>query len=693
MRKLACITLAAAAGAAHAQTPALRNYCNATPEERAVADATAFMFQKATLIDNGNGTYRINATPFTSNGPGFPICTSEPLYGTPQAPNGRTAFLVGSGAFKAMVTAPHAPTAGFNPNNYAVIFGLHETLVGGVCQPPNYTSIPAANVYFPPSLSVIHNTFSSASPRPADYMLFQLDRDVAATRKPLALRRSGKPNLGDPLLVVGHYSQFPMQIATGATVEAITPLGLDIGTVPALPGSSGSAVYNLREKLVETVVASPAFGYVLRQKPGDTCYAFAPAPPSVHLINNGNLSELVASGALPAEEFIVSPTATVLHTGPVGGPFTNRTTQFTVTPRTSAGTASEHRIVSRGPATVDIAPGNTFTPTPGSAPQTFTVNLTADTVACGAYNVDLAIVNNNPSQDGQVVARIPHRLEVGLNDYDVSPRDAWAPSDLGPPFKQQRTLTIANPRATPVNVSVTSDQSWITFNNASSATLSLAAAGAAGSSGTVALTIADSIGGSFGAVVTRTAKIFVQSTQPSCDVRGPTVIDVTATAGVATRDVVVDAYLDGPAPGQTFGPPIEIPFDLNRPDPLTTSDYYVADVDLELGFYAAHGLGVPVADADTLIKIEVVSPDNTVAVVWDRNNASKGYFGTTTIPFGAGHVTLGTLKLDDAATPSLGPNPLSTLNGKAGEGTWKVRIYATTTNVIPQWVQLTVKRS
>lgn len=692
MRKLVGIALAAAAGATYAQTPALRNYCDATPEERAIADATAFMFQKVTLIDNGNDTYRINATPFTSYG-SFPICPSEPLYGTPQAPNGRTAFLVGNDGFEAMVTAPHAPGSGFDPNAYAVIFGLHETLVGGVCQPANYSAIPKANVYFPPEDPVIVNTFSSASPRPADYMLFQLDKDVPATRKPLALRRSGKPNLGDPLLVVGHFSQFPMQIGTGAAIEAVTPLGLDIGVVPALPGSSGSAVYNLREKLVETVVASPAFGYLPRQKPGDTCYVLTPTPPGAHLINNGNLSELVASGTLPADAFVVSPTATVLHAGPVGGPFTNRTTQFTVTPRAGAGTASEHRIVARGPATIDIAPASVFTPTPGSAPQTFTVDVTADTVACGAYNVDLAIVKNSPSQDGQVVARIPHRLEVGLNDFNVSPRDAWAPSDLGPPFNQQRTLTIANPRTTPVSVSVTSDQPWIKFNDAATATLSLAAAGSAGSSGTVALTIADSIGGGFGAVVTRTAKIVVQSTQPACDVRGPTVVDVTATSGRATRSAVDDFSPAGAAPGQTFGPPVEIPLDFNRPDPLVTSDYYVADVDLELGFYSDRMLGTPAADADALLKIEIVAPDDTTAVVWDRNNASAGYFGTTTIPYGAGHVTLGTLKLDDATTPPLGPDLLSALNGKLGEGTWKVRIYATTNGVIPMWVQLTVRRS
>lgn len=676
---------------AHAQTPALRSYCYATPEERAVADATAFMFQKASLIDNGNGTYRINTTPFTSAGPG-PVCTTDPLYGEPRAPHGRTAFLVGADGFKAMLTAPHDTTAGFNPKDFAVIFGLHDTLVGGVCQPANFSSIPAANVYFPPVLSVIANTFSPTDPQPADYMLFQLDRDAPASVRPLALRREGKPDIGDPLLVVGHYGWFATQIGTGGVIEAITPGGLDVGSAPTGLGSSGSAVYNLRKKIVETVVSAPSPGMLYAQKPGETCYSNMPAAPSAHAINNGNLSALVATGALPAEEFTVSPTATIVHMGPVGGPLTNSTTKITVTPINGTGTASAYRFVTHGPANIDIGPSRGFTPTPGSAPQEFTVDVTSGAAACGVYNTDIAIAKNN-TFDGTVLARVPHRLEIGVNDFNVSPQGAWTPSELGPPFAQTRTLTIANPRTTPVTVNVTADQSWIKINNAASATLSLAAAGTGGSSGTVTLKIDDSIGGGSGASITRTAKVRVQSAQPECDLHGPTVVDVVASAGRATRSIVTETLLDGPGLGQTFGPPAEFAFDFNPPNPLLLSDYFVGDVDLELGFYSDSSFGYPIADTDTMIKVEIVAPDGTVAAVWDRNNATPAYFGTTRIPYVGGGLPLDTIKLDDATTPSLGPNPLSTLNGEAGEGLWRVRIYSTTGGVVPMWLQLTLKRS
>jgi hypothetical protein len=691
VKKLLCIALAAAAGGAHAQTPALRSYCHATPEERAVADATAFMIQKSQLIDNGNGTYRINTTPFTTVGSG-PVCTSDPLYGAARAPSGRTAFVVGGDGFKAMVTAPHATTAGFNPNDFAVIFGLHDTLTGGICTPANFTAIPAANVYFPPTLSVIANTYS-ASAQPADYMLFQLDRNLPASVKPLALRRNGKPDVGDPLLIVSHYARFAAQIGTGATIEGITPAGLDIGTAPTALGSSGAAVYNLRKKLVETIVASPAPGLDYAQKPGETCYGGLPLAPELHFVNNGNLSELVATGTLPAADFTLTPTTTVVHRGPVGGTLTNRTTTFTVTPTPGTGSAASYRIATHGPANFDVRPSRGFTPTPGSPPQEFSVDITSAATACGVYNADVAIVKES-SPDGTVVARIPHRLEIGVNDFDVSPRGEWSTSMLGPPFAQSRVLTISNPRTTPVTITVTRDQPWIKVNNTSSATLSLAAAGASGSSGNVTLTIDDSIGGGSGAVVTRTGSVRVQSTQPGCDLNGPTVVSVVATAGLATRSAITDTFLDGPAPGQTFGPPVEFNLDFSPPNPLVPSDYYVADADLELGFYSDNSFGFPIADTDTLIKVEVVAPDGTVAAVWDRNNApGRAYFRTKTIDQSWGAVTLETLRLDDATTPSLGPNPLSTLNGEAGEGVWKVRIYSTTSGVVPMWAQLTLKRS
>ncbi|HJU38557.1 MAG TPA: hypothetical protein VJ724_03225, partial [Tahibacter sp.] len=493
--------------------------------------------------------------------------------------------------------------------------------------------------------------------------------------------------------IVSHYAWFAAQIGTGATIEGITPAGLDIGTAPTGLGSSGAAVYNLRKKLVETVVASPASGLDYAPKPGDTCYTALPGAPSLHFVNNGNLSELVATGTLPAAEFTLSPTVTVVHRGPVGGTLTNRTTTFTVTPAPGTGGATEYYIATHGPANFDVRPSRVFTPTPGSAPQEFSVDITSAAATCGVYNADVAIVKRN-SFDGAVVARIPHRLEIGINDFDVSPQGVWSISELGPPFAQTRTLTIANPRPTPVTINVTADQPWMRFNNATSATLSLAAAGTAGSSGTVALKVDDSFGGGMGAVLTGSAKVRIQSSQPECDLHGASIVDVAVTAGRAARSVVTEAFLDGPAPGQTFGPPVEFAFDFNPPTPPALSDYYVADVDLELGFYHDSSFGYPVEDTDTLIKVEVIAPDGTVAAVWDRNNATgRAYFRSTTISQPWGPVTLDTFRLDDATTPSLGPNPLSTLNGEAGEGTWKVRLYSTVNGVVPMWAQLTLKRS
>jgi hypothetical protein len=698
-KKLLCIAIAAAAGAAQAQPPALRSYCHATPEERTVADATALMIQKASLIDNGNGTYRINATPFVHTG-ADPMCTTDPIYNTPQMPNGRTAFLVGSDGFNAMVTAPHAPSILFNPNNYAVVFGLHDTLVGGVCQPPNLTSIPAANVYFPPSLSALANSFSVSSPRPADYMLFQLDRIVPPAIKPLALRTSGKPDVGDPLLIVGHYNHFPTQISTGSTIQANTSLGLDIGTPAVAAGNSGSPVYNLRTKVVETVIADSWSGVEFRKPTGSTCAMLMPRPNSLRLVNNGNLADLVAIGNLPAHRFSVSPVESVLHTGTVGGAVTNPLTTFTVTPipGPSAPTAT-YRIRTTADSVnypvpkLDLEPSSSFTPTPGSAPLTFTVGAITNNVACGVYDTDIQIVENTTDNDGKPVAVIPHRFEIGVNDFSVAPTEAWTPTGFGPPFGATHSLTLKNVRATPVNVSVSSNAAWLRVNGSASATVALGAVGTGTANGTATLSIDASAGGGSGAGVTRTGKVTIASTQPECDLGGATVVDVTLKTGTTVRSAVLDGLINGPGPGQTFGPALEVPLAFGGGSPA--GGYVVADVDLEVGFYSDSMFGLPITDVDGLLKLEVVAPDNTVAVVWDRGTPPNStWYGTTTIPYGTGQVTLDTLKLDDATTPPVSPAvALSTFNGKAAEGTWKVRLYTTDSGIMPMKVQLTIKRT
>lgn len=696
MRKIFGSTLLMLVGAAQAQTPAIRNYCAATPEERMVADATALLIQKTSLIDNLDGTYRINTTAHT--GDSAPLCTTDPFYGMHYVPNGRTAFVVGSDGIKMMLTAPHGPgLTGLNPSNYAVVFGLHHTLSGGVCSPPNFSSIPAANVYFPPSLSMLRNTYSSASPRPADYMLFQLDRQPTAPA--LKLRRSGGPEVGDPLLVVGHYGHFPTLIGSGVTVRAVTPLGLDIGSPPIGQGSSGSPVYNLRTKLVETVIADAMPGFEEVQASGSTCATTEPANvQEIRVVNNGKLSELVDSGVLPPEPFVVSPTASVLHTATVGGTVSNRFTQFTVTPIPGSGTADSYAIgqslpISYDPQkspTLEISPSSTFTPTPGSPAITFTAGASIAGVPCGVYDTDLKIVRNSPSQQGKPIAVIPHRFEIGVHDFTASPQEAWTPSGFGPSFKQQQVLTLTNTRATPVSLAVTADQSWLKINGAASATIALTAAGSSGASATATLSIADSAGGGSGAVASKAAKVKIQSTEPQCDLRAPTTVDVALTTGRASRIAYLDdASMNG---GTPFGPVVEVPLDFSSATMPPPVSYSVADIDLELGFFADENVSWPIQDTDDMLKVELVAPDNTTAVLWQAQNASSAYFGSTTRPYGNGILALSTFKLNATTAPPA-PGSFSTFTGLAAAGVWKVRLYSTQNGVLPMKVQLNIRRN
>ncbi|HVJ61138.1 MAG TPA: serine protease, partial [Tahibacter sp.] len=270
----------------------MREYCEATPEERAVADAVGFMAQVGEMTYNAKkDTYSINARPFNYVGdnPSTPICTDEPLYGQIYAYWGRTAFLVSPDR---MVTAPHGPKSVFDPKDFRVVFGLRrERLPDGTCGDVDFDEIPAANVYSPPVDSHLYTSFVPSEENTPDYLYFKLDRAVPNV-KPLTLRRSGTPDLGDPLILVGHPARLPLKIGIGGYVNAITPNGLDVGHPPAWLGNSGSPIYNVRKKVVETAAAGVMSGVALTLDSAAGCWRNGPDPTveSLTQFNNGPLS-------------------------------------------------------------------------------------------------------------------------------------------------------------------------------------------------------------------------------------------------------------------------------------------------------------------------------------------------------------------------------------------------------------------
>jgi V8-like Glu-specific endopeptidase len=95
-----------------------------------------------------------------------------------------------------------------------------------------------------------------------DYALIELDREVVG-RKPLKFRRSGKPAIGDELVVIGHPSGLPTKIADGAKVKRLDRNSFQ-ANLDTYGGNSGSAVFNVATGEVEGILVRGATDYVVR---------------------------------------------------------------------------------------------------------------------------------------------------------------------------------------------------------------------------------------------------------------------------------------------------------------------------------------------------------------------------------------------------------------------------------------------
>jgi subtilisin-like proprotein convertase family protein len=95
-----------------------------------------------------------------------------------------------------------------------------------------------------------------------DYAIIKLDR-VVEGRKPLALRRSGAPAVGDEIHVIGHPAGLPKKLAGGARVRSLRPEHF-IANLDTYGGNSGSAVFNSRTGLIEGILVRGDTDFVSR---------------------------------------------------------------------------------------------------------------------------------------------------------------------------------------------------------------------------------------------------------------------------------------------------------------------------------------------------------------------------------------------------------------------------------------------
>lgn len=104
-----------------------------------------------------------------------------------------------------------------------------------------------------------------------DYAVVELDRPVL-DRTPLKFRQSGKAEVGDELVVIGHPSGLPTKIADGAKVRS-TETNYFVSNLDTYGGNSGSAVINVKTEEVEGILVRGGTDYEPNQ--AKTCLVSA----------------------------------------------------------------------------------------------------------------------------------------------------------------------------------------------------------------------------------------------------------------------------------------------------------------------------------------------------------------------------------------------------------------------------------
>lgn len=214
-----------------------------------LSESTAGMVPKYNISTATNGEVKLVAGSLESRG----MCASERFAKQPTAAR-CSGFLVGEDL---LVTAGHCIKSKSDCANNRWVFDYKvET------DNQENVSVPEGSVY---SCSKIISRSLSRS-NMDDYALIQLDRKVT-DRRILDYRTSGKPTVGDNLVVIGHPSGLPTKIADGAVVRSLSKKYFS-ANLDTYGGNSGSAVFNSDTGVIEGILVRGATDYVYDSSQG-----------------------------------------------------------------------------------------------------------------------------------------------------------------------------------------------------------------------------------------------------------------------------------------------------------------------------------------------------------------------------------------------------------------------------------------
>ena len=390
-------------------------YDTIDPALRAASEAACVvMFNSEASYNAGTDTYSLSTSPWTFQS-GSSICPDEPFRGQPTV-GFCSGFLV---APDVIVTAGHCvgPSGVTNAGGAAVAFGFQIESMGGSAP----TTLPGDQVYF------ITEIIDAQLGGGFDYCVARLDRPVEGIT-PVQVRRGGAPSDGDPLVVVGHPAVLPKKISGGAEVKNAN------GSTPwfqanldTYGGNSGSMVLNADTLTVEGILVRGAPDYT--SGPGGCTQSNR--VPDTGNPGSGLMFEEVSKSTsfadfIPLAGLTVGPTTNTVHSGPVGGPFLNDTTIYTLT--NSADEAIDYTVIASGDPILEFGGSKNIGGTlAAGATTSFAVTLAQSTTGlpAGLYTSTLTIEDTT---NGRTTERT-HTLEVGKIVYTSTDTPIAIPDD------------------------------------------------------------------------------------------------------------------------------------------------------------------------------------------------------------------------------------------------------------------------
>lgn len=404
----------------------------------------------------------------------------------------------------------------------------------------------------------------------------------------------------------------------------------DIGTTE--PGSSGSPLFNQNNQVIGQLHG----GYAACGNNDSDWYGKFSVSWNGGGTNSTRLSNWLDPGntgatfvnTISGAGMQVDPATGVAHQGPVGGPFTNGSVDYTLS--NGGGSAVNYTVTldpgGTAPLLIDGGSSASGSISGGGGSTMVTVSLDASAAALlgvGTYSTDVVF---DDTTNGRQLVRT-HTVEVGLTEIAISPTDdLFGSGPTGGPFGPTRVYTVTSTQPNPVDVEVSASNSWISLNG-STGTLTFTLTGLGDSEDVIVgySNIANTLGAGY-----YTGSVSFANT----------------TSGDGNDSVNV--YLDAGRVAITS---------TDTPVPITDNNSFQSEIfvpqDVEIG-----DVNIKVNISHTYIGdliVEVMSPLGTVVRLHNRTGGSADDLITT---------------YDDGTNAPDGPGLLADFNGESAQGTW-----------------------